>query len=717
MPAEDASWLVCTQAAVGAAVPCDHRPGRPFLEASSGEGRPWGVSSEPVLGVGWEEGAIPAEARLARERHRQPGPSRGQLKPRQLQSCLCSSRPEPAGAVGATGRVATLCPRLIMACLLTAGGRGTQPYPVFLTRRRQPEAWSPTRWELGTIVPRRKHWPNRKPNTALGPSENWGHRTDSAQSRERGAARDEPRKPLTCSRSCRSLRPGAALTCNCAQVLEAGCEQQCPGVPRAQEPTTSLGHLATKPFLLLLKGQQLRVPQNTPSVLGARPGEDRHVNRQGLSSAPPERHDPDDGGSRATTPGAAAETDTERPAHAPAPSPARAHGSESRCKREGTRRPDPGRGRRGPGKGSRAAPRVRQPASPGAVTRGEARSQGVRPWNLHLQERTLHAPHDGVWAAPPGRDGGPAVVRVPSPGGTAAPRSCVSPARAGRRPRLPSRARRRRRRGGPGSGRTARPGARAPRPRARHAEAGQGRGRVHAAAEPRPRQNLLEPAAAPPAPHLLSGTSRCQPRGLSPGPPGTFWNGTCRGRGRGRGRGVLPADPSRRPRPRARAQRRRAWRDSSGRRPRGDAPPGERSVGLSVVALAGGGRASEGSGRFQSLQETMLFWTLLLAVGLPLVSNQNESVSAWTYSLKCHDCWDINNFNCPQIRTCPYHIRRCLTISIRLCQLPYLAGICPLGTQWWTPGDSSLPRFVLLRIQPTIPVAGPLDQERFLRAR
>uniref|UniRef100_A0A8C0S1A9 UPAR/Ly6 domain-containing protein n=1 Tax=Canis lupus familiaris TaxID=9615 RepID=A0A8C0S1A9_CANLF len=37
-----------------------------------------------------------------------------------------------------------------------------------------------------------------------------------------------------------------------------------------------------------------------------------------------------------------------------------------------------------------------------------------------------------------------------------------------------------------------------------------------------------------------------------------------------------------------------------------------------------------------------------------------------TYSLKCHDCWDINNFNCPQIRTCPYHIRRCLTISIRL---------------------------------------------------
>ena len=110
-----------------------------------------------------------------------------------------------------------------------------------------------------------------KTNHSLGPSENWGHRTDSAQSRERGAARDEPRKPLTCSRSCRSLRPGAALTCNCAQVLEAGCEQQCPGVPRAQEPTTSLGHLATKPFLLLLKGQQLRVPQSTPSVLGARP--------------------------------------------------------------------------------------------------------------------------------------------------------------------------------------------------------------------------------------------------------------------------------------------------------------------------------------------------------------------------------------------------------------------------------------------------------------
>ncbi|XP_037588363.1 glycosyl-phosphatidylinositol-anchored molecule-like protein [Cebus imitator] len=62
----------------------------------------------------------------------------------------------------------------------------------------------------------------------------------------------------------------------------------------------------------------------------------------------------------------------------------------------------------------------------------------------------------------------------------------------------------------------------------------------------------------------------------------------------------------------------------------------------------------------------MLPFALLVAVGIPLVA-ANVSVSPhWTYSLKCHDCAAINDFNCPNIRVCPYDIRRCMTISIRI---------------------------------------------------
>ncbi|KAL2767321.1 glycosyl-phosphatidylinositol-anchored molecule-like protein precursor [Daubentonia madagascariensis] len=64
----------------------------------------------------------------------------------------------------------------------------------------------------------------------------------------------------------------------------------------------------------------------------------------------------------------------------------------------------------------------------------------------------------------------------------------------------------------------------------------------------------------------------------------------------------------------------------------------------------------------------MLLFALLLAIGLPLVGTDNTTAgrSTWTYSLKCHNCAVINDFNCEAIRTCPYEIRRCLTISIRL---------------------------------------------------
>ncbi|XP_016048742.2 glycosyl-phosphatidylinositol-anchored molecule-like protein [Erinaceus europaeus] len=76
----------------------------------------------------------------------------------------------------------------------------------------------------------------------------------------------------------------------------------------------------------------------------------------------------------------------------------------------------------------------------------------------------------------------------------------------------------------------------------------------------------------------------------------------------------------------------------------------------------------------------MLLFALLLVLGLSMVETQdfqngshnelakspNISERRWTYSLKCHDCWAINNFNCPNVRECPYDIRRCLIISIRL---------------------------------------------------
>ncbi|XP_007999896.3 glycosyl-phosphatidylinositol-anchored molecule-like protein [Chlorocebus sabaeus] len=70
--------------------------------------------------------------------------------------------------------------------------------------------------------------------------------------------------------------------------------------------------------------------------------------------------------------------------------------------------------------------------------------------------------------------------------------------------------------------------------------------------------------------------------------------------------------------------------------------------------------------RSRLLHEVMLHFALLLAVGLPLVAANVTIGAQWTYSLRCHDCAVINDFNCPDIRTCPYHVRRCMTISIRI---------------------------------------------------
>ncbi|KAK1331846.1 hypothetical protein QTO34_007522 [Cnephaeus nilssonii] len=56
----------------------------------------------------------------------------------------------------------------------------------------------------------------------------------------------------------------------------------------------------------------------------------------------------------------------------------------------------------------------------------------------------------------------------------------------------------------------------------------------------------------------------------------------------------------------------------------------------------------------------MLLLCALLLAGLPL------GTCKFTYNLKCHECSMINTFQCPEIKTCEYEIRRCLTVSIRL---------------------------------------------------
>lgn len=50
-----------------------------------------------------------------------------------------------------------------------------------------------------------------------------------------------------------------------------------------------------------------------------------------------------------------------------------------------------------------------------------------------------------------------------------------------------------------------------------------------------------------------------------------------------------------------------------------------------------------------------------------------------TYNLKCYDCATINDYDCTNVRECPYEVRRCLTVSIRKYLLVFLAT-CELVT-------------------------------------
>uniref|UniRef100_A0A667I9M6 Glycosylphosphatidylinositol anchored molecule like n=2 Tax=Lynx canadensis TaxID=61383 RepID=A0A667I9M6_LYNCA len=58
----------------------------------------------------------------------------------------------------------------------------------------------------------------------------------------------------------------------------------------------------------------------------------------------------------------------------------------------------------------------------------------------------------------------------------------------------------------------------------------------------------------------------------------------------------------------------------------------------------------------------MVLWAFLLVIWLPQVMLGGY----WTYNLKCYDCWTINNFFCTSMTLCPKHLRRRMTISVRL---------------------------------------------------
>ncbi|XP_051686978.2 glycosyl-phosphatidylinositol-anchored molecule-like protein [Oryctolagus cuniculus] len=50
-----------------------------------------------------------------------------------------------------------------------------------------------------------------------------------------------------------------------------------------------------------------------------------------------------------------------------------------------------------------------------------------------------------------------------------------------------------------------------------------------------------------------------------------------------------------------------------------------------------------------------------------LESNGSNAIEPrWRFNMQCFNCLEINNFNCVGRTTCPFHIRRCLTVSMRL---------------------------------------------------
>uniref|UniRef100_A0A8C3WD10 Glycosylphosphatidylinositol anchored molecule like n=1 Tax=Catagonus wagneri TaxID=51154 RepID=A0A8C3WD10_9CETA len=61
----------------------------------------------------------------------------------------------------------------------------------------------------------------------------------------------------------------------------------------------------------------------------------------------------------------------------------------------------------------------------------------------------------------------------------------------------------------------------------------------------------------------------------------------------------------------------------------------------------------------------LLLFALLLITAWPR-GFIDRGDATWTYNLRCHECFSINSFKCELVITCPYHLRRCLTVSARV---------------------------------------------------
>ncbi|XP_032323648.1 translation initiation factor IF-2 isoform X2 [Camelus ferus] len=94
-----------------------------------------------------------------------------------------------------------------------------------------------------------------------------------------------------------------------------------------------------------------------------------------------------------------------------------------------------------------------------------------------------------------------------------------------------------------------------------------------------------------------------------------------------------------------------AERTGPGARPASPRPPAAPRATPAVRAL-----------EVQAPTGMKLLFAFLLFMGWP---HGDIDPEAWTYNLKCYDCWVTNTFYCSNIRVCPYEIRRCLTISSR----------------------------------------------------
>lgn len=70
-----------------------------------------------------------------------------------------------------------------------------------------------------------------------------------------------------------------------------------------------------------------------------------------------------------------------------------------------------------------------------------------------------------------------------------------------------------------------------------------------------------------------------------------------------------------------------------------------------------------------------------------------------TFNVNCHECVAENTFDCSRVRTCQYHVRRCMTVAAR----KYLSAL-------WMPVVNRLPgQFRDWRLSGSLSVPWPMS--------